>query len=240
MRQQRQPLSDFLASEEGQCAAVLVSAGFGNDELLWSSVAGKPLIAWTVDAFERTGIVGEVALVVARERLDAARELWLAEDWRSVSVIAAGGASRRESVYIGLQALSGGYRWVITHDGARPLVTPETIALGVETARRYGAASACEPVTETIKRTRDGVVVETPDRASLVQLQTPQVFDLETLLAAHERAGEDVDARDDATLILAAGIAVMTFPGGPDNIKVTTRDDLALVEALLARRPDLA
>ena len=232
----RRSLADFLEGEQGPCAAVLVACGLANDGLLWATVSGKPLLAWTIDALERSEVIGEVAMVVPRERLDDARTLWLAEDWRRVSLIAAGGVTRRESVYIGLQALAGGARWVIIHEGGRPLVTEQMLATGLQTARRSWAASACEPVAETIKRTRDGVVVETPDRASLVQLQTPQVFEYATLLDIHERASDTVDARDDATMALAMGVPVMTFPGGPDNIKVTTVEDLALVEALLRSR----
>lgn len=233
---QRGPLSDFLANEEASYAAVIVAAGLANEDLLWSSVAGKPVLAWAVDAFERSSGIGEVTLVVPPARLDEARALWLTEGWRSVRVIAAGGHTRRESVYIGLQALLSESQWVVIHEGARPLVTPDIIAAGVRTAQQYGAASACEPVAETIKRTREGVVVETPDRARLVQLQTPQVFEYATLLDIHERAGDDVDTRDDATMALAVGVPVMSFPGDPDNIKVTTEEDLALVEALLAGR----
>lgn len=233
---QRRSLPEFLDGEEGHYAAIIVAAGLADDDLLWASVAGKPLLAWTVDVFERSALIGEVALVVPRGRLDDARALWLAEDWRRISVIAAGGATRRESVYVGLQALTAGAQRVIVHEGARPLVTEQMLAAGVQVLARCDAASACEPVAETIKRTRDGVVVETPDRASLVQLQTPQVFDYATLLDLHERADDSVDARDDATMALAMGVRVMTFPGGPDNIAVTTAEDLALVEALLAGR----
>lgn len=232
----RLPISDLVADEENLCASVVVAVGLANDDLLWSPVAGKPVLAWTMDAVERTDEIGEVALVVPRARLDDARALWLSEDWRRVAVIAVGDATRRESVFIGLRTLSGAHRYVVIHDGGRPLVTPEMIALGVGAARRHGAASACEPVADTIKRTRAGVVVETPDRASLVQLQTPQVFDYATLLDIHERASDTVDARDDATMALAMGVPVMTFPGGPDNIAVTTEDDLAVVAALLQSR----
>lgn len=239
MRGRAQPLTDLLKRGEGPCAAIIVASGPDASDLLWAPLAGKPLIAWAVDIFERSDVIEEIALVVSRERLDDARALWLAADWQRVSVIAAGGDSRRESVYIGLQALTREPQWVVIHDGARPLVTPEVIAAGIAAARRVGAASACEPVAETIKRVRDGVVVETLDRATLAQLQTPQVFDYATLLDIHQRADADVDARDDATMALAVGVRVMTFPGGPDNLKVTTPDDLALVEALIASQTAL-
>jgi 2-C-methyl-D-erythritol 4-phosphate cytidylyltransferase len=215
---------------------VATGAGTEGDELLWSPVAGNPLLAWTVAAFEDAPSIGEIALVVARERLDEARLLWLAEDWRRVTVIAAGGASRLESVAIGVGAISDACPWIIIHDGARPLVTAATITAGLAAARRFGVASACQPVIETIKRARDGVVIETPDRGSLVQLETPQVFDRETLLSIYALAGDGADARDEATVAVAAGIRVATFPGGAENIAVRTAEDRALVETILLAR----
>ena len=186
------PLPPGKGEPEENAAAVIVATGTGmeGDTLLWSPVAGKTLLAWTVAAFEDVASIGEIALVVARERLDEARLLWLAEDWRRVTVIAAGGASRLISASIGVGAISDAWRWVVIHEGARPLVTTATIARGLAAARRFGAASACQPVIETIKRVRDGVVIETPDRGSLVQLETPRVFDRETLLAIYDLAGD--------------------------------------------------
>ncbi|MGH2485911.1 MAG: IspD/TarI family cytidylyltransferase [Ktedonobacterales bacterium] len=233
------PLSDLHGDADGERAAAVIvatDAGTAGDDLLWSPVAGKPLLAWTVAAFEGAASVGEIALVVARERLDEARLLWLAEGWRHVSIIAAGGASHLISASIGVEAISGAAHWLVIHDGARPLVTDATITAGLAAARRFGAASACQPVIETIKRARDGVVIETPDRASLVQLETPRVFDRETLFSIFELAGNETDARDEATVAVAAGLRVATFPGGPENIKVRTADDLALVESILLRR----
>lgn len=215
---------------------VATGAGTEGDELLWSPVAGKPLLAWTVAAVEDAPSIGEIALVVARERLDEARLLWLAEDWRRVTVIAAGGASRLESVAIGVGAVSDACPRIIIHDGARPLVTAEAIMAGLAAARRFGAASACQPVIETIKRARDGVVIETPDRGSLVELETPRVFDRETLLSIYELAGDAASARDEVAAAVAAGIRVATFPGGPENIAVRTPADRALVEAILSSR----
>jgi 2-C-methyl-D-erythritol 4-phosphate cytidylyltransferase len=91
-------------------------------------------------------------------------------------------------------------------------------------------------VIETIKRVRDGVVIETPDRGSLVQLETPRVFDRETVLAICELAGDAASARDEVTAAVAAGIRVATFPGGAENFAVRTPADLALVEAILLTR----
>lgn len=219
---------------------VIVAAGastrMGGLDKIWALVAGRPVIAWTLDAFERTPEIAEVVLVVAPDRLDDAATLWSAEDWQRVQLLAAGGERRRDSVYIGLQALSHECRLAVIHDGARPLVTPRIIERGLTEIQQSEAVSASEPVKETLKRVENGVVVETPERAHLALLQTPQIFDRARLLAAHAQLDPAADPADDATLAFAAGIPLMTFPGSPENLKITTPDDLAVVEALLSRR----
>lgn len=136
----------------------------------------------------------------------------------------AGGETRSESVRAGLAALPADVDIVCVHDAARPLASAELFAAVVE-AVRSGADAAIPgvPVTDTIKIVSGGEVVETPDRSTLVAVQTPQAFRHSALVAAHARAG---DATDDAALVEAAGGRVVVVPGEALNRKITMPDDL--------------
>lgn len=235
-------------SEEGGGAAladerfgvVVAAAGAslrmqGSDKL-WVAVAGRPVLAWTLAALERVPGLSEIVLVVAPERIAAAEALRRTEGWRTVRAIVAGGARRRDSVRRGLDALSPECAWVVVHDGARPLLTPDLVLAGLAAARQTGAATAGEPVKETIKYVREGLIVESLPRAQIARTQTPQVFSRSVLLAAHEAAAhQDFDAPDDAALVSAAGYPLIVFHGSHENLKITAPDDLPVVESLLSR-----
>lgn len=221
-------------------AAVIVAAPPAAQEAfdpLWTLVGGKPLLAWSVRAFERAPAIGEIALVVVRSRIETARALALAEGWPRTMPIVAGGQGWNGAVESGLRALATNCRWAVIHDAARPLVTPEIIAAGLTVAEPTGAACASEPVKETLKRVEAGLVAETLERSRLALLQTPRVFERAALLARYEHAasGGD-DAPDDVALALAAGMRVVAYPGGHENLRVVSSDDLALVAEALARR----
>lgn len=236
-------MASKLSATESQtpiapAGAVIVAAGAslrmrGRDKI-WMPFAGRPLLAWTVSAFEATPVIDEIVLVVASQHVDEAHELARAEGWGKVRAVVAGGSRRRDSVRIGLEALNRAIIWAVIHDGARPLTTPQMIATGLAAAREAGAAVATEPVKETIKRVEQNVIVETLPRTRLAQAQTPQVFRRVQLLQAHHRYNAPVDLPDDATLALLAGIPLMQYPGGHENMKVTTPEDVPVVEALLA------
>lgn len=137
----------------------------------------------------------------------------------------------------GLAALGPEVRFVAVHDAARCLVQPADIARVVEAARTHGAALLAEPVRDTIKRVRDGRVIDTPPRSECWAAQTPQVFAVELLRKALEKARADgVLGTDDAQLVERLGVAVHVVEGSPSNLKITRPEDLALAEALLAAR----
>lgn len=150
----------------------------------------------------------------------------------------AGGATRQASVFAGLSALqSQAPDLVLVHDSARPFVTADLVDRAIAAGCDHDAAIPAFPVTDTIKSVdADGRVLTTPDRAALRAVQTPQAFRYSLLLAAHRRAaaaGRD-DFTDDAALAEWAGMSVMTFPGDPHNVKLTTVDDLARAQAALS------
>ena len=238
MSEQPSPDAGKMDGEISGAGAVIVAAGpsqrMGGTDKIWTPAAGRPLLAWVVQAFEAAPGIRDIALVVGRERIAEAHALRKHWQWHKVRAVVAGGTRRCDSVRAGVAALAPAREWVVVHDGARPLVTPELIEATLAAARTGGAASVCEPVKETIKRVRGGLVVETPTRAELALLQTPQAFS-RALLAGTSAAWcppED-DPPDEATSLLQQGIRVVLVPGGHENVRVTTPDEMEIVASQL-------
>jgi len=234
------PPADRPASPTGgpasdEVGAIVVAAGrssrMGGLDKLFAPLGGRPLLARTLAAFQECSAVRRIVLVLAAENL--ARGLALAEEegLSKVRTVCLGGRRRQDSVWEGLECL-GPCAWVVVHDGARPLVTPQLIEEGLAAARETGAAVCALPAHETVKRVDEqGRVLRTLDRRRLWLVQTPQVFRYDILREAHERSRRT--ATDDAALVERLGHRVQVYPGSPRNLKVTTPEDLALAEALL-------
>jgi 2-C-methyl-D-erythritol 4-phosphate cytidylyltransferase len=190
----------------------------------------RPLVAYPIAAFQACAAVDRIAVVVAEDAVERAQVLVRAAPFAKVCAVVAGGARRQDSVRRGLDALDA-CDYVAVHDGARPLVTPELIERGYHAARDTGAACCAIAAPDTVKEAEDGRVVRTLDRSRLWLAQTPQIFRYDLLVDAHARIEEDVT--DDAALVEALGVDVRLFEGSSRNLKVTTLDDLALVQALL-------
>ena len=218
--------------------AVIVAAGEsrrmrGIDKIL-TPLAGRPLIAHAIEAFDDSPRIGRIVLVLSRNTLEGGRRLVDEGGWHKITDVCAGGERRQDSVRAGLELLSD-VDWVVVHDGARPLVDADIIGRGLDAAAETGAAVASVPVTDTIKRAGPGcIVVDTPPREELWAAQTPQVFRRQVLADAHERVSEDVT--DDAAMVELAGGAVKLFMGSYENIKVSTPEDLAAARVLLESR----
>jgi 2-C-methyl-D-erythritol 4-phosphate cytidylyltransferase / 2-C-methyl-D-erythritol 2,4-cyclodiphosphate synthase len=233
----------------GHADVVVVAAGtserFGSDKLD-ADVAGRPLLAWTIDRVARSDLVDRIVVVTSADRYDRVRNApWLVP---KVAAVVVGGARRQESVADGIGAVSelgvpgpdeASERIVLVHDGARPLVTTELIDSVIEAVGTYGAAVPMLPIPDTVRRVApDGQVLETLDRTGLSVAQTPQG----ARLGLFERALRAQPARtapeftDEAALLEACRIAVHAIPGDPSNLKVTLPGDLARAEAVLAGR----
>ncbi len=218
--------------------AIIVAAGVGsrmggpiNKHLLL--IAGKPVLAHTLSAFQSSPVIDDIVLVGGHDRLAAYRDIVSAYGVTKVRAIVRGGASRQESCARGLAA-AGDVEIICVHDGARPLVSQSVIAEAVREARQHGAAVVAVPAKDTIKvATADGFVRETLDRASLWQIQTPQVFRAGLLRQAHAAAHGVFEGTDDAVLVEHMGQPVKLVRGAYSNIKITTAEDLAVAEALL-------
>ena len=220
--------------------AVVVAAGssrrMGGPDKLRLPLAGRPLLSWTLEALGAASSVRGLILVVAAERVaEFGRLHWVRQSGAS---IVAGGERRQASVAAGVA--SAGAEVVLVHDGARPLVTPALVDAVAEAARETGAAIPVRALAETVKRSRDGRVGETVERAGLAVAQTPQGARLALLRDALARTDaarpEAPEFTDEAAILEAVGIPVTAVPGETTNLKVTTSDDLALAEAILAAR----
>lgn len=221
-------------------AAIVVAAGasrrMGFDKLT-ASLAGKPLIAHSLAAFENCDDVEQIVLVAAAERLEEFQAM--AQEFPKVTAVVAGGKERVESVLAGTEAFAEPQPvFVAVHDGARPLITPEAISACYEAAKAFGAAVSAEPVTDTLHRVNDeGVAAETVSRKNLWRMQTPQVVELQTLKElledVHESGGT---ITDEISLVLRAGGRAKVVENPEMNLKVTYPRDLALAEMILRER----
>lgn len=218
--------------------AVIVAAGSGTRmagaDKLFTEIAGRLLLAHAVAAFQECPAVDRIVLVLSEQNLERGRDLVKRHAFTKMAAVCPGGQRRQDSVRLGLEALSGPCDYVVVHDGARPLVMGELIERGIEAARETGAAAPALPLADTVKEASpDGLVLRTLDRGRLWAVQTPQVFRYELLLRAHREVIADVT--DDAAMVEALGAPVRLFEGSRTNVKVTTAEDLALVEAIFLR-----
>ena len=218
------------------CGAVIVAAGsasrMGGIDKVMANLGGEPMIVRTVRAFQTCDAIASIVIVT---REDLIRPIsGLCRDMNKVVAVVAGGSSRQESVYLGLNALPTGTKLAAVHDGARPFISWQVIDRVVRAAGTYGAAAPAIPVKDTIKVVAGGLVKETPDRASLQAVQTPQVFDFDLLRGALKKAEADgASVTDDCSAVERTGMKVKIVEGDERNIKVTTPMDLKIAELLL-------
>lgn len=202
------------------------------------SLMNRPILAHSLDVFETCTIIDDIILVISDELIDrCATEIVQTFKYTKINKIVAGGEKRQDSVYNGLMAIDDQCDIVVIHDGARPLVTGAMIEQSVELCKEHKAVIAAVPPKETIKRGEEGFVVSTLDRSRLWSVQTPQTFDYNTIVKAHEKAREDQFlGTDDASLVERIGEPVYILEGSYDNIKITTQEDLYIAERLLELR----
>ena len=218
------------------CGAVIVAAGsasrMGGIDKVMAPLQGEPMVKRTIRQFQDCDAVKEI-VVVTREDL-ILPIMSLVQGMDKVKAVVAGGASRQESVSLGLNALSDKVKLAAIHDGARPLITWQVIDRAVRAANSYGAAAPAIPVKDTIKEVRGGIVKETPDRSALQAVQTPQVFDRALLKGALTKAfQENAQITDDCSAVERLGMSVKIVEGDERNIKVTTPLDLKIAELFL-------
>ena len=249
-----------LRSEKGKTlmekeylAAIVLSAGRGlrmgaDIPKQYMDLDGRPVIYYSLKAFEES-IVDEIVLVCgAGDEEYVKSEIIEKHGFTKVKKIVSGGKERFNSVYNGLEACedlpeeSSGKApsYVFIHDGARPLITPEMISKLYEEVKVKKAVIAACHAKDTVKvADASGLVKETPDRSSLWQVQTPQVFKYGLIKKAYEKliAAGDESVTDDAMVAEKYGEdSVYLCDTGSENIKITTASDLVIASALLKNK----
>ena len=198
----------------------------------FAQLAGKPVLLHSVRAFERCPMISGIVVVGPPRRMALVRRMLRSYRVRKLLGIVCGGETRADSVQAGLAVLPA-RGFVAVHDAARPIIHPGMLSKGLRVCRSRGAATYGHPVTDTLKRIDGEDVVATVDRKGLLSVQTPQFFSLELLRRAHEAARKArYDATDDCELVERLGVRPVWIPGPRTNIKLTTPDDLIVMQAL--------
>lgn len=220
-------------------AAVIVAAGRGTRlgaPKQFLELAGTPMVGWSIGKFVAMPEIVELVVATEPDSLKPMRALCeglaAGRSWRVVQ----GGATRQESVYQGLIAVSDKCDAVLVHDGARPLVKLDDVRAGMREVRVGRASLLAAPVVDTVKTVDPEAlqVIETLDRSRLWAAQTPQFSRIAELRAAHEAARRDgFAATDDAALLERAGVAVIVVPSTGENFKVTLPADVERASAIL-------
>lgn len=220
--------------------AIIVAAGksermgTGTDKA-FLSLGNKPVVAWSLLAFEKCPDVDRIILVVRKEQQLAAKAVAKMFGISKLIAIVPGGNKRQESVQSGLAACDVDTRFVVVHDGARPCVTPEVISEVVKLAKRVGAATVGRRITDTVKRVEKGTSVSsTENREKLWAVQTPQAFHFRILANAYKSLGKN-EVTDDCQAVELAGETVRIYENRAPNFKITTVEDLQIASAVLAK-----
>lgn len=227
--------------------ALIVAAGSSSrmkssKNKLLLDLKGMPVIARTLLAFEKTACIHEIVLVCREEEQEEMTEIARTFGIRKLAAAVPGGSTRQQSVFQGIRAADERTTHFAIHDGARALITSDDIQRSVTDGIRFGASSLGVPVKDTIKVVdAEGYVKDTPSRTFMWNVQTPQVFEKTVYQRAMEKAEQDqADYTDDCQLIEQLGVKVHLCMGSYENIKITTRDDLALGEHILQLREENA
>ena len=223
--------------------AIIVAAGdsrrMGFDKL-FAAIAGKPVIAHTISAFERANSVNGIIVVAREDRHDEIKTMAGDENFKKVRSIIPGGKYRQDSVRAGLEHLDSATRWVAVHDAARPLVTPEQIERVFQQCGNHAAAALAEPVNDTLKRADSDLLVSASvDRDRLYAMQTPQIFERQLIEEAyHAVYAENISVTDEVSAVERLGREVVLVLNDDFNFKVTYPRDLPVAEFILKQRMD--
>ena len=218
-----------------QATGLIIAAGSsvrmeGTDKI-FAPILGRPIISYSIQAMEECPDIESIILVVSSDNLAKAGLLFESGSCSKIKSVVAGGKRRQDSVRIGLSQVQNSH-WTVIHDGARPFITSEMISGSLAHASINGSAVAAVPVKDTIKIVDESLnVTDTLARNQLWAVQTPQVFETKVLRRAHDKIKQNVT--DDASMMEAIGEKVSIFQSEYSNIKVTTEEDMRLLEILM-------
>jgi len=226
-------MSTQRRNEVGTLGAVIVAGGTSRrmkgPNKLFTSLRGKPVVAWSVDTCHRFSLVQQIVLVLNDKDFARGQILRRQRDWLKVTVCS-GGARRQDSVKEGLRQLDD-CDWVMIHDGSRPFLTPDLIEDGLNILGETGAAVAAVPVKDTIKLSDSrSLIRETIERSQLWAAQTPQIFSFDIITRAYGNLTAEIT--DDSAAVEQLGYKVKLYMGDYRNIKITTPEDLKLARII--------
>ena len=210
-------------------------------------LAGRPVLAHTIGAFDRLDIIGGIVVAVPAGYRQHTSEIVAGQGFKKVRVVTEGGTNRAASIYAALKALQSGNGHretpggepgiVLIHDGVRPFVSETQIRAVAQAAKTHTAAISGTPLTDTLKEVSESAqVLSTPDRKRYWRVQTPQGFTYDVIMRAYAQGETDgilPQATDDSMLVERLGIPVRMVEGEPGNIKITTIEDMTLGEIFL-------
>jgi 2-C-methyl-D-erythritol 4-phosphate cytidylyltransferase len=226
-------------------SAIIVAGGssqrMGLDKL-FAIVAGEPVIAHAIRAFDRTTSVSEIIVVAREDRHDEIQQISRDAGFKKLLSIVPGGERRQDSVRAGLDAIDAKAEYVAVHDAARPLIMPEQIERAFEQCRVYGAAALAEPVNNTLKRADANLlVVGSVDRHQLYAMETPQIFERKLIEDAYRAvSAQNISVTDEVSAVERLGHKVVLVLNNDFNFKITYPRDLPLAELVLEQRSDSA
>lgn len=203
-------------------------------------INNKPIIYYTIKAFEKCKDIDDIILVLPKNEIDYFNTNILNRFSFKISAIVEGGTERQHSVYNALKEIED-CDIVLIHDGARPFISEDIIKDGIVYAKEFGAAAPGVMPKDTIKiKGNDNFSVSTPNRNSLVAIQTPQVFNFNMIMECHEKVKENnIQVTDDTMVAELFGNKVYLYNGDYKNIKVTTPEDLILCNDFINEYTDL-
>ena len=220
-------------------SAIILAGGKGtrmgaNISKQYIKLKGKPILYYTIKRFSESKDIDKIIVVLPKDEIDYCKEKVLDKYSLHVDLIVEGGKERQDSVMNALNELID-EEIVLIHDGARPFVSQRIIDEGIKYARLYGASAPGVMPKDTIKIKGDNnFALSTPDRNTLVAIQTPQVFKFGIIKECHKKVKEeDIKVTDDTMVVETYGNKVYLYEGDYTNIKVTTPEDLILAEKLI-------
>lgn len=225
------------------CSAVIVAAGnsqrMGKDKILMP-LNGKPVIAYTLEAFQKSEQIDEIIVVTKLDNLAAVADICNEYGISKTSKVICGGKTRAESSLAGVLAVSEEANLIAVQDGARPFVSTELIERCVTAAESCSAVAPAVSAIDTVRLlNKKGTVISTPDRDLVALIQTPQVFAANVITNALKKAVDKMlPVTDDCSAVESMGVKVRVVNGDPDNIKLTTARDIFIAERILKERED--
>lgn len=221
---------------ENKVTAIVLSAGMGkrmgtDKPKQYLEINEKPILYYTIKAFEESK-VDDIVIVCGEKDIEyCTKEIVQYFNFNKVKKVIAGGKERYNSVYNALEEIND-CDYVLIHDGARPCIKPELINLMIDRVITDKACIMAVPVKDTIKIVDTGVIIDSPDRRTLWQAQTPQAFEFDGIREAYRSAikKEEKQITDDAKVwSLCMDVPVKIVEGEYENIKVTTKSDLEII-----------